>query len=374
MVSFTTLVATGTHHENGRMTRPSSTSNRQITVYGAYGHTGRFVVDELRERGWTPVLAGRNPDRLAEVAERSPGSPVRVATPDDPDSLDRALAGSAAVVNTAGPFEDTAGPVEDAALRAGIHYLDVTAETLVALDSFADAARDTRARELGVVIAPSTAFYGALGDLMASAATEGWDDVEDLTVAFALDSWKPTRGTLLAGERRAGRRVVLRDGGLDIIDADQPAPRGRWDFPEPFGKQDVVGEFSTTDVITIARHLPVRQVTTLASSAPLGDLQQPYDGGPDRVDARGRSAQRFVVDVVATRAGERARVVARGRDIYAFTAPIVVEALERILDGRARTTGIATAGQLFDAADFLRALPLEHLSVTVDRDRGYAGQ
>ena len=67
-------------------------------------------------------------------------------------------------------------------------------------------------------------------------------------------------------------------------------------------------------------------------------------------------------------------VVARGRDIYAFTAPIAVEALERILDGRARTTGIATAGQLFAAADFLRALPLEHLSVTVDRDRGYAGQ
>ena len=97
MVSSTTLVATGTHHDNGRMTRSSSTSNRQITVYGAYGHTGRFVVDELRERGWTPVLAGRNPDRLAEVAERSPGSPVRVATPDDPDSLDRALAGSAAV-------------------------------------------------------------------------------------------------------------------------------------------------------------------------------------------------------------------------------------------------------------------------------------
>ena len=86
------------------------------------------------------------------------------ATADSPGSLDRALAGSAAVINCAGPFEDTAAPVKDAALRAGIHYLDVTAETLVAIDSFADEARDAQARDLGVVIAPSMGFYGGLGD------------------------------------------------------------------------------------------------------------------------------------------------------------------------------------------------------------------
>lgn len=36
------------------------TSNRVLTVYGAYGHTGRFVVAELRKRGWTPILSGRD--------------------------------------------------------------------------------------------------------------------------------------------------------------------------------------------------------------------------------------------------------------------------------------------------------------------------
>ena len=109
---------------------------------------------------------------------------------------------------------------------------------------------------------------------------------------------------------------------LTVLDGGQPAPLARWGFPEPFGTQEVMGEFSTTDTVTIGRHLPTRQVTTLVSTAPLGDLQRPYDGGPDRVDARGRSAQQFVVDVVVTRADERARVVARGQDIYAFTAPL----------------------------------------------------
>ena len=310
------------------------------------------------------MLAGRDAAGLAALG--APEPLVRVATADSPASLDRALAGSAAVVNCAGPFEFTAAPVKDAALRAGIHYLDVTAETLVAIAGFADVARNARARDLGVVVAPSMGFYGGLGDLMATAAMGRWDAADDVTVAVALDSWKPTRGTLLAGERRAGRRVVFRGGELTVLDGSRPAPLGRWDFPQPFGTQEVSGEFSTTDVVTIGRHLPTRQVTTMVSTAPLGDLQQPYDGGPERVDARGRSAQQFVVDVVVTRADERARVVARGQDIYAFTAPLVVEALERVLDGRAHATGIATAGQLFDAWDFLRALPLEHLSVSVD--------
>ncbi|MEU7900623.1 hypothetical protein AB0B45_48325 [Nonomuraea sp. NPDC049152] len=31
-----------------------------VTVFGAYGHTGRFAVAELLERGFVPVLAGRD--------------------------------------------------------------------------------------------------------------------------------------------------------------------------------------------------------------------------------------------------------------------------------------------------------------------------
>jgi short subunit dehydrogenase-like uncharacterized protein len=36
-----------------------------VTVFGAYGHTGRFVVSELRKREWTPILSGRDPAKLA---------------------------------------------------------------------------------------------------------------------------------------------------------------------------------------------------------------------------------------------------------------------------------------------------------------------
>jgi hypothetical protein len=46
----------------------------------------------------------------------------------------------------------------------------------------------------------------------------------------------------------------------------------------------------------------------------------------------------------------------------AFTAPLVIEAAQRILDGRVKRLGAAAPGELFDARDFLASLT-EHLSV-----------
>jgi hypothetical protein len=49
------------------------------------------------------------------------------------------------------------------------------------------------------------------------------------------------------------------------------------------------------------------------------------------------------------------RPAAEGRDIYAVTAPLVVEAVGQIpRDAKAR--GVFSPGELFDAADFLTAL------------------
>ncbi len=224
-------------------------SNRTVTVFGAYGHTGRFVVSELRKRGWTPVLSGRDAAKLKAAGDAHPELEVRVASVDAPASLDRAISGAVAVINCAGPFIDTAAPVIEAAVRARIHYLDVAAEqaaVLATFERFADAARDA-----GVVIAPAMAFYGGLGDLLATTAMGDWAAADEICIAIALDSWKPTRGTRLTGQRQAGRRFVFSNNRLER--ADQP-PARRWNFPAPFGPQDVVG-LPFAETITISRHL-----------------------------------------------------------------------------------------------------------------------
>ncbi|GAA2402766.1 saccharopine dehydrogenase family protein [Nonomuraea africana] len=341
----------------------TKTNEPVIAVFGAYGHTARFVTAELLERGLTPVLSGRDAAKLEAAAAAHPGVEWRVASADDPASLDRAIAGAAAVINCAGPFGDTTPPLIEAALRAGIHYLDVTGETLVAIDTFDTYRDDPRVKEAGIVVAPVMAFYGALGDLLATVAMGDWPEADEISIAVALDSWHPTRGTLLAGRRRAGRRVVFSDHHLQVLSGDEPQPTGTWTFSDPFGTQEVVGQFSTTDVITISRHLDTARINTFLNAAPLKDLSDPETKGPQAADADGRSAQVFLVEVVVRRGDEQRRVAARGRDIYAITAPIVVEATERIVAGRGRAAGVVTAGEIFDAEDFLRSLPLDELSL-----------
>ncbi|MEU3556079.1 saccharopine dehydrogenase family protein [Streptomyces fragilis] len=337
---------------------------RQVAVFGAYGDTGRFVVAELAARGFIPVLSGRNAASLEEFAASAGGLEARPADAGDAASLDRALAGTAAVVNCAGPFADTAAPVVEAALRAGIPYVDVAAEIEANADTFDRFAE--RAREAGAVVVPAMAFYGGLGDLLVTAALGDWTSADEVDIAYGLDHWHPTAGTRAAGavsrRRRDGRRVRYSAGRLEY--RDDAAPTTTWSFPEPMGRRAVIGEFSMADIVTVPSHLRVPEVRTYMTVEAARDIASPDTPSPvaSPSDERGRSAQTFLVDVVVRRDGAERRAVARGRDIYAVTAPLAVEAVERILSGRVRTKGVASAGEIFDAADFLGALS-EHLSV-----------
>jgi hypothetical protein len=341
-------------------------AGQTVAVFGAYGHTGRFVVAELRDRGFVPVPSGRDAGKLQALAESFPGLDVRPASADDPASLDRALAGAAAVVNCAGPFAATAGPVIEAALRAGIPYVDVAAEIEANADTLAHFAE--RARDAGVAVVPAMAFFGGLGDLLATAAMGDWAAADEVHVAYGLSSWRPTTGTRAAGtvshERRDGRRVRFTGGRLDYH--QDVLPSLKWTFPEPMGVRPVIGEFSMADVVTIPSHLAVPEVRSYMTVEAVEDLSAPDTPAPEAADERGRSDQTFLVDVVVRSGGEERRATASGRDIYAVSAPLAVEAVGRILTGRTRTTGAASAGEIFDAADFLRALSA-HLSFDLRR-------
>jgi hypothetical protein len=318
IASFRTLVKTRRDRQDSLMT--------SVLVYGAYGHTGRFVVAELRKRGFDAVLSGRDAAKL-------PGG--RPASVDDPASLDRALDGVAAAINCAGPFAVTALPVAEAAIRAGVPYVDVAADTAVV---------------------PAMAFFGGLGDLLATAAMGDWTAADEVHVAYGLSGWRPTAGTLAAGrvsrDRRAGRRVRYAGGRLEH--RDDALPTREWTFPEPLGARPVLAEFSMADIVTIPRHVKVASVTSYMTL----DAAKGLAAAGER-DA----AETFVVDVVVRSGGEERRLVARGEDIYAVSAPLAVEAVERILTGRTKVQGVASAGEMFDAPDFLRALA-PHITVS----------
>lgn len=313
----------------------------KIAIYGASGHTARFVLAELVRRGHAPIAVGRDNAKMPEM---------RVAPLDDADSLDRALAGADAVINCAGPFLDTAAPLIEAALRMRVHYFDLTAEQGSARSTFERF--DAPARERGIIVVPAAGFYGGLGDLLATHAMNGWRRADRVDIAIALDSWWPTRGTRNTGARNTAPRLVLSGGELVELAPSAPAP---WNFPEPFGTQDVI-ELPFTETILLARHLHVREMHNYLNQTPLRDLRDPATPEPVATDEYGRSNQHFLIEVVARSGDEEHRVWASGRDIYAITAPIVVEAVERICQSSRNDAGAFALAQLVDAPEFLAAL------------------
>jgi hypothetical protein len=135
------------------------------------------------------------------------------------------------------------------------------------------------------------------------------------------------------------------------------------DLPGTDRTQAVVAEFTMADSVTIPSHLKTREIRTYMSVAAVNDLRSPDLSPPVAVDEQGRSAQTFLVEVVACSAGSKRRAVARGQDIYAITAPLVVEATHRVLSAPGGPAGVAAAGELFDARNFLTSLSPQHLTL-----------
>ena len=323
-----------------------------VVVYGAAGHTGRFVVDELVRRGVVPVAAGRDAARLAAVPQHA-SLPQRVAGIDDPDRLRETFgeAGASVVLNCAGPYLDTALPVARAAVASGAHYLDLAAEQGAVTDVYREL--DAPARETGVTLVPAMAFFGGLADLLVTTVLDGDEDADEVEVAIGLDHWWPTSGTRATGARNTATRLVIRGGRLVPLPESEQA--GTWAYPPPFGEQPVV-PVPFSEVVTLDRHLAVRELRSYLNTASLEELRDLSTPPPAGSDALGRSEQRFVVDVVVRRGSQERRIDASGRDIYAVSAPIVVEAALRLADGRHHGPGALAPGQAFDAADLLSAL------------------
>ena len=333
-------------------------TSKSIAVYGATGHTGQFVVREALHRGLPVAAVGRSAARLDESIPRAVTR--RVAMLDDPASLEKAFAGCAVVINCAGPFLDTATPVARAALRAGCHYIDVTAEQASAQAIFADF--DAPARAAHRVVIPAAGFYGGLADLLASALASG-GDIDEITVAIALDRWWPTAGTRKTGERNTVPRVVVTSGRLAPRAASAEVPD--WVFSAPLGNQAMI-ELPFSEVITLAHHLKVGEIHSLLNRSALGDIRDASTPPPTAVDDSGRSAQRFELAVRLVQHGVTRTAGVHGQDIYAVTAPIVIETALRVLAHSYRRSGALALAEAVDPIELLRSLHGPALNVFGD--------
>jgi hypothetical protein len=194
---------------------------------------------------------------------------------------------------------------------------------------------------------------------MASALVDN-GHADEITTAVALDHWWPTEGTRITGERNKSPRMMVEQGRLTPIAL--PAQEIDWTFAQPFNIQRMV-ELSFSEVTTISHHIAVGSLHSYFSLGPLEEVRSATTPEPAAVDADGRSAQRFMMEVVARTGTETRRARATGQDIYAISAPIIVEAAARMLQPSFQRRGALSLGQAFEPKAFLDALASSHLAI-----------
>ncbi|HEX4258943.1 MAG TPA: saccharopine dehydrogenase NADP-binding domain-containing protein, partial [Streptosporangiaceae bacterium] len=132
----------------------------EVWILGGAGRSGRVIATELMARGLTPVLVGRNPTRLAQVAQAitqtateatfdlkiEPRTLVAASIDDMAAAIQRDQ--PAIVINTVGPFATTAKTIARACLAANSHYVDLANDvaavtTVLDLDQAAQQGRRT---------------------------------------------------------------------------------------------------------------------------------------------------------------------------------------------------------------------------------------
>ncbi|MEU5848678.1 saccharopine dehydrogenase family protein [Saccharopolyspora shandongensis] len=224
-------------------------------IYGASGYTGQLVADLALDRGERPVLAGRDPGKVAAFATPR-GLPYRVFDLADPDAVAEALRDVDVVAHCAGPFSATSAPMIEGCLRAGVHYLDITGE----IDVFeAVFARHEDARRAGVVLLPGSGFDVVPTDCLAAMVAAELPTATHLDLAFH-PSGGISGGTLksaLEGAALGGRARI--DGEVRAV----PMAWRRREIPFPSGPRRVAS-LPWGDVSTAYRSTGIGNITTFA--------------------------------------------------------------------------------------------------------------
>jgi len=338
-----------------------------LFIYGATGYTGSLIAQAAQRANLPIILGGRDEAKLRSLATTL-GVSCHVMTVDDPRLIDRALAGSAAVLNAAGPFRATAPAIIQACLRNGVHYLDITGE----VDVMAAASEsDGSARRQGVMVMPAVGFDVVPSDSLALHVARRAVSPRELFLAISgLELL--TRGSAKTMVEHAGEPLWVRRRGVL-----QRAPvRGQmraFDFgrgPVPSlatSWGDVVSAYFTTGVPDITVYFEATPAVwshdMLAQfvewTGPLAPWREVFAAtsrwvpeGPSAAERSRRGA--IVVAEVTDHDGRLLRSRMRTPEAYSMTTSTAVAIASRVLSGDFQP-GFQTPARAY-GADFVLSI------------------
>jgi short subunit dehydrogenase-like uncharacterized protein len=320
--------------------------NGSWMLYGATGYSGTLIAEEAVRRGHSPILAGRNAEKLRVLAERLELEWV-VFSFDDAGALFKAAKSVDLMLHAAGPFAETCAPMMDACLAGKTHYMDISNEISVLQ---AAQARHRLAEENGVSIIPGVGFGTVASSCLVRYVCEQIAEPVSLEIVISpyvaqssAGAAKSTLETIAHGGyvRRNGalmgipfgsgaKRIRIGNGERNVL----PVPSG--DLEAAYlatGIADITVYMTTPLNPMLARLVLPRAQKLLSWDALRQQLARWLDGRPASsvaklVDANRRS---WLWVQATDRHGNKAEAWLETGEGYNFTASASIRAVEWVL-------------------------------------------
>ncbi|MDQ3534617.1 MAG: saccharopine dehydrogenase NADP-binding domain-containing protein [Bacteroidota bacterium] len=181
----------------------------KFLLYGAYGYTGKLIIEESLSKNLKPIIAGRKENLLAALADKY-NLEYRVFDLKDKEIIEENLKDIKVVLHAAGPFVHTAPPMVEACLATGTHYLDITGEYQIFEYC---AALHEKALQSNIMILPGTGFDVVPSDCLASYLKKKLPGATTLSLAFAGMNSGFSRGTAKTMIENLGKGGKVRLNG-----------------------------------------------------------------------------------------------------------------------------------------------------------------
>ena len=336
---------------------------KQFLIYGATGFTGKLTARAAKEKGLSPILAGRNEAKLKAIAQPL-GLQYRAFDLSERAKLDAALGEVDVVLHIAGPFSATSKPMADGCLRTGTNYLDITGE----IDVFEGlAGRDAEAKKAGIMLLPGVGFDVVPSDCLAAHLKRRQPDATDLKIyigglnALSRGTAKSVVESVPLGTRvrKDGCIITLprpKETNCDFGEGPIPTIVIPWgDVSTAYystGIPNIEVRMAATTPMRIAANMPDFARKIMGTSFVQSVLKAQVDRGPEGpTEEVLRTGKRVLVGVVTNARGEQARARLTTSQGYVLTAQTGAEIARRVASGEAKP-GFQTPSLVF-GADFI---------------------
>ncbi|WP_293946961.1 MULTISPECIES: saccharopine dehydrogenase family protein [unclassified Sphingobacterium] len=297
----------------------------KLLIYGATGYTGKIIAARAKELNIDFEIAGRDPDKTRKLAEEL-GVDYYIFDVDTDYAWKKALDGKQALINAAGPFKFTAEQAMKACLKAGVHYLDISAE----LDTYRLAETlDGEAIAAGIQLISGAGLFVSY-DALVVHLSKLVAEPEYLKIGFRHYGGF-SRGSVLSSKNIAELGILIRRNG-EIINNPNPQSKlflfGEEEvqcMPTPLG--GIIQSYKSTGIPNIEEFfslkLPANELLDLtAENLPDGPTKEERAAGRNGISAE-----------LTGKEGKIIKAYVNAPSGYDLTPLSVVAVAHRILNG-----------------------------------------